>query len=121
MVVENCQTSSVRQRCIALLGIINLRDIFDTDYLVAYLQAIVDYEENAARRHNPDIGLKSDLKACDVPEAARFLERHLSPSYNCDRFDSYSTNHVNVVYVTKGQNGDGNELQLGHLMVQVPQ
>ncbi|KAI4781240.1 hypothetical protein E4T52_03827, partial [Aureobasidium sp. EXF-3400] len=33
VVVENCRTSAVRQRCIALLRKINMRGVFDTSYL----------------------------------------------------------------------------------------
>ncbi|THY62597.1 hypothetical protein D6C97_03160, partial [Aureobasidium pullulans] len=100
VIAERCRTSSIRRRCIATLRKINLRGIFDTDYLIAYLEAIVNHEEEAARQCSPYVDLASDLKACDIPEAARFLEVVMSPSYHASNFDFYKKKRVGLVYVT---------------------
>ncbi|KAH0046332.1 hypothetical protein KCU78_g95, partial [Aureobasidium melanogenum] len=109
-IVEKCRTSSIRRRCIALLRKINLRGVFDTNYLATYLQAVVDHEELAAQLHNPDVDLGIGLRACDVPEHARLLEVIMSPARHRSRFDFYKTDRINAVFATNGR-----ELQLGRL------
>ncbi|KAK5999363.1 hypothetical protein QM012_005488 [Aureobasidium pullulans] len=113
-IVESCRTSLIRRRCIALLQKINLRGIFDTNYLATYLEAIVDHEERAAQLHNPDLDVSSGLKACDIPEEARLLEVMMSPARHRGRFDFYKTDRVNAVFVTNGQ-----KLEFGRLSARV--
>ncbi|KEQ68882.1 hypothetical protein M436DRAFT_57491 [Aureobasidium namibiae CBS 147.97] len=113
-IVEKCRASSVRQRCITLLRKINLRGVFDTDYLAAYLQIIVDHEEQIARRGNSDLDPKVGLQASHVPEDARLVEVVMSPAQHRSRFDFYKTNCVKAIYVV-----DRDGLQLGQLTAQV--
>jgi hypothetical protein len=109
-IVEKCRTSSIRHRCIALLRKINLKGVFDTEYLAAYLRIIVDHEEQAARRYDPKSDPVVSLQAIDVPEDARLLEVIMSPSQHRFRFDFYKTNRVNAIYVV-----DRCGLQFGYL------
>jgi hypothetical protein len=113
-IVEQCRTSSIRQRCIALLRRINLKGVFETEYLATYLQMIVDYEEQAPRQQNPDFDPSVGLQANDVPEDARLSQVIMSPSRHRARFDFYKTNEVNAIYVI-----DRCGLQLGHLSAYV--
>jgi len=113
-IVEKCRTSSVRQRCITLLRKINLRGVFDTDYLATYLQIVVDHEEQEARQGNSDLDRNVGLQASDVPEDARLLEVVMSPAQHRSRFDFYKTNRVEAIYVV-----DRDGLQLGQLTAQV--
>jgi hypothetical protein len=99
-IVENCRTSCIRRRCLATLQKINLRGISDTRYLVAFLQAIVDHEEQAAAQMNPDLDLVAGLRACDIPESARLLEVVMSPSYQASNFDFYKKKHLSMIYVS---------------------
>jgi hypothetical protein len=85
IIVERCRDSLIRRRCINVLQRINLRGIFDTDYLVAYLQTIVEHEEGLARLVSHHLG--PDLRASDIPEAARVLEVVISPSYHASNFE----------------------------------
>lgn len=114
-IVEKCRTSSIRRRCIASLSKVNLGGVFDTKYLIAYLEAIVKHEEDATLVLNPTMHRErcASIQARDVPEAARFLEVIMSPSQHRSDFDFYKTNKVNLVYVTKNGSGIYNELQLG--------
>ncbi|KAG9945063.1 hypothetical protein KCU85_g7550, partial [Aureobasidium melanogenum] len=109
-IVEKCRTSSIRRRCIALLRKINLKGVFDTNYLATYLQTIVDHEEQAAQLYNPDVDKNVGFEARDVPEQARLFEVIMSPARHRSRFDFYKTDRVNAVFVT-----NGNALQLGRL------
>jgi hypothetical protein len=99
-IVEKCRNSSIRRRCLATLQKINLRGISDTGYLVAFLQAIVDHEEQAAVQINTDLDLGVGLRACDVPETARLLEVVMSPSYQAANFEFYKKNHLSIIYVS---------------------
>lgn len=113
-IVEKCRTSSIRHRCIALVRRINLRGVFDTEYLAVYLQTIVNHEEQTARRLNLDVSAEVGLRARDVPEEARLLEVVMSPSRHRSRFDFYKTNRVNAIYMV---NRGG--LQFGQLTAPV--
>ena len=113
-IVEKCRTSSIRHRCIALVRKINLRGVFDTEYLAVYLQTIVNHEEQTARRLSPDCSAEVGLRASDVPEEARLLEVVMSPSRHRSRFDFYKTNRVNAIYMV-----DRGGLQFGRLTAPV--
>lgn len=119
-IVEKCRTSSIRRRCIATLQKINLKGVFDTGYLVAYLQAIVEHEEDSARQCTPGIGLDSEIQSRDIPEAARLLEVVMSPSYHSSKYDFYKTKQVSMIYVTSKHSSIGDGLQLGKKTVCVP-
>lgn len=118
-IVERCRISSVRQRCIATLRKINLQGLFDTGYLAAYLSAVADHEEQSAlllAMHTYD---KVDFQAYEIPEAARFLEVAMSPSYHCDNFEFYKAEQVSFVYVTHGSGEMSGELHVGEKAVSV--
>jgi hypothetical protein len=117
IIVERCRDSLIRRRCINVLQTINLRGIFDTDYLVAYLQAIVEHEEGLARVVNHHLG--PDLRASDIPEAARVLEVVMSPSYHASNFEFYKRERVGIVYATGGHDIDGNGLRLRQKGIQM--
>lgn len=119
-VVEKCRTSSIRQRCIATLQKINLRGIFETGYLVAYLQAIVEHEESAARILNLADGMSPDLltfQAHEIPEAARLMEVVMSPSYRCENFEFYKSKEVGLVFTIHDPTAAGDGLELGRKSV----
>ena len=99
-IVEKSRNSSIRRRCLATLQKINLRGISDTGYLVAFLQAIVDHEEQAAAQMNPDLDLGAGLQACDIPETARLLEVVMSPSYQAANFDFYKKKTLSMIFVS---------------------
>ncbi|KAI4853375.1 hypothetical protein E4T44_00875 [Aureobasidium sp. EXF-8845] len=117
IIVERCRDSVIRRRCINVLQKINLRGIFDTDNLVAYLQAIVGHEEGLARQINLDLG--PDLRASDIPAAASFLEVVMSPSFDASDFEFYKKEHVGLVYVTRGHGLHNKELQLGEKKIRM--
>jgi hypothetical protein len=117
IIVERCRDSLIRRRCINVLQRINLRGIFDIDYLVAYLQAIVEHEAGLTRLISHH--LSPDLRVSDIPEAARFLEVVMSPSYHASNFEFYKQEHVGMVYVTGGHGIDGNGLRLGEKEIQM--
>jgi hypothetical protein len=119
VIVEKCRNSSIRRRCIATLRKINLQGVFDTDYLVAYLAAIVEHEEQVAQLFILDDDLKTDFGAHEIPEAARFLEVLMLPSYYCSDFDFYKAEQVSFIYVTKIVGGLGGELQVGEKSARV--
>jgi hypothetical protein len=119
VIVEKCRTSSIRRRCIATLRKINLQGVFDTDYLVAYLSAVVEHEEQVAQLFNLDDDLKTDFGAHEIPEAARFLEVLMLPTYHCSDFDFYKAGWVSFIYVTNIGGGLRGELQVGERSVRV--
>lgn len=108
-IVEMCRVSSIRRRCIVTLQKINLKGIFNTKYLVAYLQGIVDHEEEAARECSPGVALGPSLQAHDIPETARLLEVVMSPAYHASNFHFYKEKRISLVYVTKTYDLAGNE------------
>ncbi|KAI4746912.1 hypothetical protein E4T50_02761 [Aureobasidium sp. EXF-12298] len=118
-VVESCRNSVIRRRCIGILQKINLRGIFNTDYLVAHLQAIVENEEKMARDCSLDVDLGSELQMSDIPEEARFLEVVMSPSYHASNFDFYKTKYVGMVFVTGGHGSESKGLQIGEKKIRV--
>jgi hypothetical protein len=99
-IVEKSRNSSIRRRCLATLQKINLRGISDTGYLVAFLQAIVDHEEQAAAQINPDLDLITGLQAYEIPETARLLEVVMSPSYQAANFEFYKKKTLSMIYVS---------------------
>jgi hypothetical protein len=99
-IVEKCRNSSIRRRCLATLQKINLRGISDTGYLVAFLQAIIDHEEQSAAQMNPYLDLSVGLQAQEIPESARLLEVVMSPSYQASNFDFYKKKHLSIIYVS---------------------
>jgi hypothetical protein len=119
VIVEKCRTSSIRRRCIATLRKINLQGVFDTDYLVAYLSAVVEHEEQVAQLFDLDDDLKTDFGAHEIPEAARFLEVLMLPTYHCSDFDFYKAEQVSFIYVTNIGGGLGGELQVGEKTARV--
>ncbi|KAM0701155.1 hypothetical protein Q7P35_011516 [Cladosporium inversicolor] len=72
LVIEKCRDSKIRRRGIELLKAFDLRGIFDTPYLVAYYQHMVEEEEMRARELQPTALL--DLKCSNVPQQARFVD-----------------------------------------------
>jgi hypothetical protein len=118
-IVERCRISSIRRRCIATLRKINLQGLFDTAYLAAYLLGIADHEEQSARLLMMYDDSKVDFQAHEIPEAARFLEAAMSPSYHCDNFEFYKAERVSFVYVTHGSGAMGDELSVGEKTVSV--
>jgi hypothetical protein len=101
-IVEKCRDSAIRRRCLATLRKINLRGISDTGYLVAFLQAIIDHEEQAAvqMNHNKLMNLRvGSLRACDIPECARLVEVVLAPSYQVSDFDFYKRKELSLIYI----------------------
>jgi hypothetical protein len=119
-IVEQCRNSCIRRRCLATLQKINLRGIFDTGYLVAFLQAIVDHEEQAAVEMNPDLDLIAGLQACDIPEPARILEVVMSPSYQASNFDFYKKKHLSMIYVSGQEPGTDAILETREQIIPVP-
>jgi hypothetical protein len=117
IIVERSRDSLIRRRCINILQRINLRGIFDTDYLVAYSQAIVEHEEGLARLVSHDLG--PEFRASDIPKAARLQEVVMSPSYHASNFEFYKRERVGMVYVTGCHGIDGNGLQLGEKKIQM--
>jgi hypothetical protein len=118
-IVEKCRTSSIRQRCIATLRKINLQGLFDTGYLASYLSAVVSYEEQSAILLAMYDETKVDFQAHEVPEAARFLEVGMSPSYHSDNFEFYKAELVSFIYVTHGSGEVGEDLLVGEQAVSV--
>lgn len=118
-IVERCRNSFLRRRCIATLRRINLQGVFDTDYLAAYLTGIMEHEEQSALLRGVYEAAKIDFQAHEIPEAARFLEVAMSPSYHCDNFDFYKAETVSFVYVTHGSGEVGSELQVGEKAIKV--
>jgi hypothetical protein len=119
VIVERCRTSSIRRRCIATLRKINLQGVFDTDYLTAYLSAVVEHEEQVAQLFVLDDDLKTDFEAHEIPEAARFLEVLMLPTYHCSDFDFYKAEQVSFIYVTNIGGGLAGELQVGEKTARV--
>jgi len=99
-IVEKCRNSSIRRRCLVTLQKINLKGISDTGYLVAFLKAIVNYEEQAAAHADPHLDLIAGLQASDIPESARLLEVVMSPSYQASNFEFYKRKHLSMIYVS---------------------
>lgn len=99
-IVEKSRNSSIRRRCLDTLQKINLRGIFDTGYLVAFLQAIVDHEEQAAAQRDPRLDISIGLQTHEIPEDARLLEVVMSPSYQVSNFDFYKKKHLSMIYVS---------------------
>jgi hypothetical protein len=118
-IVEKCRTSSIRRRCISTLRKINLRGLFDTAYLAAYLTAIVKYEEQSAILLAMYDDAKVDFQAHEIPEAARLLEVGMAPAYHSDNFDFYKSEQVSFVYVTHGSDEVSEELLVGEQTVSV--
>ena len=118
-IVEKCRTSSIRRRCISTLRKINLQGLFDTGYLASYLSAIVDYEEQSAVLLAMHDGTSVDFQAHEIPEAARFLQVGMSPSYHSDNFEFYKAEQVSFIYVTHGSGEVGEELLVGEQAVSV--
>lgn len=118
-IVERCRDSAIRRRCIATLRKINLQGIFDTDYLVTYLTAIIDHEEQAALLARLEDCPSSSLRAQDIPEAARLLEVAMSPSYHCTNPGFYKGNTVKLVFVTRLCGDVDGQLQVGEKVVPV--
>lgn len=120
-IVERCRNSSIRRRCIATLRKINLQGIFDTDYLITYLTAIFEHEEQAASfcSLQDDKSSASLLQAQDIPEAARLLEVAMSPSYHRLIPGFYKGDTVKLVFVTRLCGDVDGELQVGEKVVPV--
>ena len=72
LVVEKCRDSGIRRRGIELLRTFDLRGTFDTPFLIAYYQHLVDSEEKRARTLN--LGSSCQLRCEDIPQSARFVE-----------------------------------------------
>lgn len=119
-IVEKCRNSSIRRRCIATLQKINLRGIFDTGYLVAFLRAIVDHEEKGAVQMSPHLNLNAGLQAQDIPEAARLLEVVMSPSYQVLNFDFYKKKHLSMIYVGGQDPTSGLTFETSEQIIPVP-
>lgn len=116
-IVERCRDSSTRQRCISTMRKINLRGVFDTEYLVAYLLAIVELEEGAAQLLSGGTCAVGALRPDEVPEAARTLEVVMSPSWCVSNFDFYKMREGSIIHVGNTCDDYGNALGLGDPMV----
>lgn len=116
-IAEKCRTSSIRRRCIATLRKINLQGLFDTGYLASYLLAVVDYEEQSAVLVAMHDDTKVDFQAREIPEAARFLQVGMSPSYHSENFEFYKAEQVSFIYVTHGSGEMSDELLVGEQAV----
>lgn len=115
LVIEKCRDLNVRRRAIRLLEGVDLRGVFDTPYLLAYYQHLVDEEETRVRAlHSMKM---VDLKCQDIPSDARFVETlmcYCESGQSGDEF--YRQRYGRMVYVVHVGNGS---LELGESFFQV--
>lgn len=110
MVVEMCRDSIVRRRGIELLRTLDLRGTFDTPYLVAYYQHLVEAEESRARILN--FAAPVQLRCEDIPQSARFVET-LMCSCGANRSDGGFYRKSSGVMIFVERSGRDGELKTG--------
>lgn len=116
MVVEMCRDSRSRRRGVELLRTLDLRGTFDTPYLVAYYQHLIEAEETRAWALNSAAPIQ--LQCEDVPQNARFVEAFMcSCVASQSDGDFYRENSGVMVFV--GRSGRDGELRVGGSCFQV--
>ncbi|EME45301.1 hypothetical protein DOTSEDRAFT_71113 [Dothistroma septosporum NZE10] len=102
IIAFKARNSSIRRRCITLLRSINLQGVFDSYFLVSFIQLICDLEEKRAReltgKHEGE-----DFVCRDIPEAARLVEIELSPMHASE---FYKADMGRLVYCTSDEDGE---------------
>ncbi|KAK4495413.1 hypothetical protein PRZ48_013744 [Zasmidium cellare] len=111
LIAMKCRDSSVRRRCIQLIRISNFQGAFDAFYLAAMVEAVVDLEEERARKI---LGVSHDhLFEChEVPEEARNLNAELDMGSDAEKHTFYKKDFGSFVYHT-WSDGLGSELERG--------
>lgn len=107
-VAFKCRDSSIRRRCLKLLASIDLQGVFDTQYLVSFVQAVVDFEEARARVSGFVEGTQ-DLLCHQVSSKARLLNVDLDRSVLAAVPEFYKANKGSFVYAVLGP---GNKVEV---------
>jgi hypothetical protein len=116
MVVEICRDSGIRWRASELLQNLDLRGTFDTPYLVAYYQHLIEAEETRARALN--LAAPYQLRCEDVPQNARFVETLMcSCGADTSKNEFYRESSGLMVFVER--NGCDGDLRAGESRFQV--
>jgi hypothetical protein len=116
MVVEKCRDSRTRRRGIGVLQKLDLRGTFDTPYLVACYQHLVDAEEQRARALNFSVPVQ--LQCEDVPQSARFVETLMCICGNNRSGGEFYQGGSGVMIFVERSDRDG-ELRTGESCFQV--
>jgi hypothetical protein len=116
LVVEKCRDSGIRRRGIELLRTFDLRGTFDTPFLIAYYQHLVDSEEKRARTLN--LGSSCQLRCEDIPQSARFVET-LMCCCGADASNNEFYRESSGLMVFVARNGRDGSLETGESRFQV--
>jgi hypothetical protein len=106
MILEMCRDSKVRRRGIELLRKLDLRGTFDTPYLVAYYQHLVDAEETRARALNSAAPVQ--LQCEDIPQSARFVETLMCSCGDDQSDDDFYRESSGLMVFVERSGRDGN-------------
>ncbi|EME39897.1 hypothetical protein DOTSEDRAFT_99043, partial [Dothistroma septosporum NZE10] len=98
LIAIKCRISSIRQRCVAIVRAVNLQGFFDSAFLAAYLQAIVQLEEERSRGITGCIDSAKSFEAAEVPEAARLFEPMMLPGRQAEETDFYRSDSGHMIY-----------------------
>ncbi|KAF2163044.1 hypothetical protein M409DRAFT_57722 [Zasmidium cellare ATCC 36951] len=111
LIALKCRESSIRRRCIQLIRFSNFQGAFDAFYLAAMVEAVVDLEEERARRL---LGVSEwdEFKDYEVPEEARILNVELDMGGDSDKHTFYKRDVGSFVYHIWAD-GLGSELERG--------
>lgn len=98
VIAIKCRTTSIRRRCIATIRSLNLQGVFDSAYLAAYLDAIVDLEESKARQIYGYDESKTAWEMDEIPEEARLFEPMMLPGRHLNQTTFYTEERGSLVY-----------------------
>ncbi|KXT10081.1 hypothetical protein AC579_1569 [Pseudocercospora musae] len=108
LIVELCRNSIMRRQGVALIRAMDMRGVFDSDFLGSYYDAVIDLEEDFARKILDEPHLVN-FEAHQVPAEARIIECDISDVGAPKPY--YRSSLGTLVYAKYSASG---ELEVGH-------
>ena len=98
LIAIKCRISSIRRRCVAMIRAINLQGFFDSAFIAAYLDAIIELEEQRTREITGCVDPSKSFESADVPETARLFEPMMLPGRHAEETDFYRSDSGEMIY-----------------------
>lgn len=109
VIIELCRDSVIRRRGIDIIRMMNMRGVYDSDYLASFYEAIVELEEGWAREIDPSLQNVRNLRAHQIPSQARIVECDIS---TVDAKAHYYSESTGQLVFAKYKRGDCDELEV---------
>lgn len=102
IIAVKCRKSTLRRRAVELVRSVNLRGVFDSHCIASFCEAIIDCEEDHARKMLEDEST-INFESHQVPREARLIEVNIA---DWATWEFYKADKCRMVYAKMGEEGE---------------